>query len=113
MGSTVERQRTVQSHDDGHFWVCEGTHEIIYDAIQFYTENQPYGAGNFTQGMYSLNSPGIVGGSNFFHYFYMNWGWFYTTSNPNGWFVQNNYNSGQGNFQYLKKTIYVSKPQQI
>ena len=104
---------STNPHDDGHFWVCEGTHEIIYDAIQFYTENQPYGAGNFTQGMYSLNSPGIVGGSNFFHYFYMNWGWFYTTSNPNGWFVQNNYNSGQGNFQYLKKTIYVSKPQQI
>jgi hypothetical protein len=101
---------TTSPDDDGHFWVSEGVHEIIYDAIQFYTENQPYGVGSFTQGMYTYNNPGVEGGSIFFHYFYMNWGWNTSISNYNGWFASYDVDSGQGNLQYQRTNIYVSVP---
>ena len=89
---------------NGHCWVCDGTLETIVDQITYYTENQPYGAGTFTQGMYSISSPGIIGGivSSFFH---MNWG-----GTGNGWYAYNNVNSPGGNYQYLRKDIIVIKP---
>lgn len=93
----------------GHFWVCEGTIEIIYDAIRFYTENQPYGVGSFSQGMYSLNQPGTVGGSSFYHYFYMNWG--QGEGDENGWFASNDvYVDVDLHPAYNRKNIYVSLP---
>lgn len=93
----------------GHFWVCEGTIEIIYDAIRFYTENQPYGVGSFSQGMYSLNQPGTVGGSSFYHYFYMNWG--QGEGDENGWFASNDvYVDVNLHPAYNRKNIYVSLP---
>ncbi|MBO4764290.1 MAG: Spi family protease inhibitor [Bacteroidales bacterium] len=94
----------------GHFWVCEGSREIIYDAIMFYTENQPYGSGNFTQGMHTLNSPGTVGGSLFYHYFYMNWGAGYHADpnlKYNGWFAMDDVEYEENNPQYLRKDIYL------
>lgn len=96
--------------DGGHMWISEGVHEIIYDAIQYYTENQPYGAGTFTPGMYSIGNPGVEGGSIFYHYFYLNWGWFTGLHNYNGWFASNDVDSGDGNFQYNRYNVYVSHP---
>ena len=86
---------------DGHFWVCEGAKEIYLNQIVFYTENQPYGTGTFTPGMYSRTNPGIVGGSNPSLDFYMNWGWGQksTYSGPlNGWYSSNNVNVDGSNY---------------
>lgn len=104
---------TTNTNDDGHFWVCEGVHEIIYDAIEFYTEHQPNSSGTYTQGMYSYNTPGIEGGSIFYHYFYMNWGAGRNTdpnATYNGWFASNDEEYEEGNPQYLRTNIYVSVP---
>ena len=104
---------TTSPLDDGHYWVCEGAHEIIYDAIEFYTDNQPGGAGDFSQGMYSYSSPGVVGGSIYYHYFYMNWGAGYVNDpnmKYNGWFASNDVEFYEGNPQYLRTNIYVSLP---
>jgi hypothetical protein len=90
----------------GHCWVCEGAKEITADQIQYFTENQPYGAGTFTQGMYSYSSPGTLGG-NVYLYFYMNWGW---GASYNGWYTYNDVNSSGGNFQYFRSHILISTP---
>nr|MCR5828202.1 C10 family peptidase [Bacteroidales bacterium] len=101
------------SDTDGHFWVCEGAKEIDPYQIIYYTENQPYGAGTFTQGMYSLSNPGIIGGGNPSLDFYMNWGWGVPTpySGPlNGWFSSNNVSVDTCNFVNDRKDIFVSYP---
>jgi len=94
---------------NGHCWVCDGVQENTYNQITFFTENQPYGAGTFTQGMYSHNSPGIEGG-NVYLYFHMNWGW--SPSSLNGWYAYNNFTSAPdgNNYQYLRKDFYVATP---
>ena len=93
----------------GHCWVCDGVRETIYNQITFFTESQPYGAGLFEQGMYSYNTPGIVGGIVYL-YFHMNWG--RVNSSLNTWYVFNNdANDGQnGNYQYFRKDFFISKP---
>ncbi len=94
----------------GHCWVCDGAEENIYDQITFYTENQPYGAGMFTQGMYTYTNPGIVGGI-VCHLYHRNWGW--SDTDFNGWYTSNNLaDTGQsGNYQYLRKDFYISVTQ--
>lgn len=96
--------------DPGHFWVCEGAKETIYNQIMFYTENQPNGAGTFTQGMYSQSSPGIVGGGDSYLQFYMNWGWGPSPASAplNGWFLSNNVSVDGHNYQYLRKDIFIT-----
>lgn len=95
--------------NEGHFWVCEGAKESLVNQLYFYTENQPYGAGTFTQGMYSHNNPGIEGG-NMYLYFYMCWGLGgHRDYHPNGWFVSNNVSVGESNYQNYRKNIYVIK----
>ena len=99
------------SDTDGHFWVCEGAKEIDFYQIVYYTENQPYGAGTFTQGMYSRTNPGIIGGGNPSLDFYMNWGWGNTPLfHPNGWFSSNNVSVDTCNFVNDRKDIFVSYP---
>lgn len=92
----------------GHYWVCDGAIRDISNQFQFYTENQPYGAGNFTQGQYSFNSPGIFGGT-VTRYYHMNWGFdneFY--HHYNGWFLEEDVNQGVYNFQYSRRDIFLS-----
>ena len=99
--------------EDGHFWVCEGYKESILNQLFFFTENQPYGAGIFTQGMYSLQNPGVDGGI-LYSYFYMNWGAWHPANESapyNGWFLSNDVSIAEGNFTNNRKNIYVSHPQ--
>ena len=91
---------------DSHYWVCEGAKETTDPGIRFFTGNQPYGAGTFTQGLYSYSSPGTLGGAVYLS-FYMNWGW---GGSYDGWFASNNVNSGNGNFQYSRQNIYIEEP---
>lgn len=91
--------------DEVHMWVCDGARDHMFNQIRFYTENQPNGAGIFTQGMYSFSSPGLIGNVlPRLTYYHMNWGW---DGNLDAWFSQNNVNSGNGNFQYERLNIYV------
>jgi hypothetical protein len=93
----------------GHYWVCDGVNGYSNQMV-FYTENQPYGAGTFTQGMYSHNNPGIEGGTIFSYYLHMNWCFDKNHLNCNGWFVKNDYDSGNGDYQYTRYNIYLKKP---
>ncbi len=96
----------------GHTWVCDGVREISYYAVRFYTENQPYGIGNFTQGMFSYNNPGTVGGTNFFYTFHMNWGLRKGPYYPDydGWYESNNFIYDPIKYHYLRYNIYISVP---
>ncbi len=94
----------------GHTWVCEGAQDIYVNRLYYFTENQPYGAGAFTQGMYSINNPGDVGNVNFMINFYMNWGEGENGNGRNGWFASNDVNSYYGNYKYNRSNIYVIKP---
>lgn len=101
------------STNKGHFWVCEGAKEMLVNQLVFYTENQPYGAGTFTQGMYSHNNPGTEGGI-LYLYFYMNWGkGGLMDYHPNGWFISNNVSIGGSNYQNYRKNIYLYKLDEI
>ena len=67
-------------------WVCDGVRQAVYNQLQFFTENQPYGAGVFTQGMYTISNPGLIGqpiGTTIYTY-HMNWG--LQGGAYNGWF---------------------------
>ena len=95
----------------GHFWVCEGVYEIYVDKIVFYTENQPYGAGSFTQGMYTYANPGMIGGTTPLLYFYMNWGYGSTPIfSPNGWYLSNNVGVDGYNYKNDRKDLFISAP---
>ena len=95
------------THTTGHIWVCDGVRETTINEIRYFTENQPYGTGTFTQGQYSINSPGSVGGNVYIH-FYMNWG--HGTTGGNAWYLGDNVNSHDGNYQNFRKDIFVEVP---
>ena len=95
----------------GHTWVCEGAQDIYVNRLYYFTENQPYGAGTFSQGMYSITNPGDVGNVNYLINFYMNWCEGETGTGYNGWYAANNVNSSYGDYKYQRTNIYVIKPQ--
>ena len=88
----------------GHCWVCDGAIENISNQITFFTENQPYGAGTFTQGMYTNSSPGVIGGI-YYYYFHMKFG-NDSIESDDGWYADNNLPSNS-NYQYNRKDITV------
>ena len=97
--------------NNGHAWVCDGVTETMNNQIIFFTENQPYGAGLFTQGMYSYNNPGYVGGvGSPYYYFNMNWCMKREDLFRNGWYLGDSVNSGVGNFLYGRTEIVISAP---
>lgn len=107
VGSEVNAPLPTYSNPFGncHYWVCDGAKENIINQITYFTKNQPNGAGTFTQGEYSYNSPGIIGGTVTRQY-HMNWGW----GGPyDGWYADNNLPTGQ-NFQYYRVDIFVNTP---
>ena len=92
--------------DDAHMWVCDGAEDEFYNEIKFYTENQPYGSGTFTQGMYSLTNPGLIGNTNSNLYLHMNWGWY--GDDCDGWFSAFNVSSDGGNYNQERYDIFVT-----
>lgn len=91
---------------DGHAWICDGEKQYIYNYITFFTENQPYGAGTFTQGMYSISSPGTEGGL-VRPYYHMKFGAEYGAYDD--WYIENYFISGC-DFHYSRKDITVTCP---
>lgn len=92
-----------------HFWVCEGAYETDYNRIIYFTENQPNGAGTFTQGMYNMSVPGDVGGGNPYLYFYMNWGMGSSPYfDPNGWYASNDVVVDGTNLSSDRQDVFVS-----
>jgi len=53
----------------------------------------------------TLESPSTINGVSVL-FFNMNWGWY---STPSGWYIHNNVNTAEGNLQYNRENIYVSK----
>lgn len=78
---------TTSTDPTKHYaWVCDGVRQAVYNQLQFYTENQPNGAGDFFPGMYSISNPGLLGqpvGTTIYSY-HMNWG--LQGGAYNGWF---------------------------
>ena len=91
----------------GHAWVCDGARKNIFNQITFFTENQPYGAGSFSQGMYTMLNPGVVGGT-VSYYFYMKYGIDYYES-EDGWYAENVFPADH-NYQYSRKDILITNP---
>jgi hypothetical protein len=88
-------------------WVCDGVRQTVYNEIQFFTENQPNGGGNFYQGMYTYNNPGLAGqpvGSPTYTY-HMNWG--QTNGAYNGWFTANYVFSAPINYNENRKNLLI------
>lgn len=75
--------------------------------VEFFTEWQPYGNGNFVPGWYSANFPGVEGGITYL-YFHMKWGW--QNGSNDGWFAFNNVYSGNGNYRHSRQDFYITKP---
>ena len=99
--------KTSDILSEHYAWVCDGVRQAVYNEMQFYTENQPYGAGTFTQGMYTYNNPGLVGqpvGSPIYTY-HMNWG--LMNGLYNGWFSANYIFSSPIDYNYNRTNKYI------
>jgi len=92
---------------NSHYWVCDGARTLLTNRIEYFTEWQPYGNGVFTTGWNTINSPGLLGGIGYL-YFHMNWGW--SNGKNNGWFALGDVNTGDGNYKYSRKNLYITKP---
>lgn len=94
--------KTSSLGSDTNLWVSDGVRQAVYNEIQFFTENQPNGAGTFTQGMYTYNNPGLAGQpvGNPIYTYHMNWG--LQNGSYNGWFTSNYTYSAPLNYNYNK-----------
>ena len=105
--------KTSNILSESYMWVCDGVRKAVYNQLQFFTENHPDGAGDFTQGMYTYNNPGLIGqpiGSNIYTY-HMNWG--LPDGAYNAWFSANysysapiNYNENRSNYYLSENTLF-------
>ncbi len=93
----------------GHYWVCDGTHDISSETIYF-VEYLFYINGEFVYESLpatpSIAYPGVANGY-WRLSFHMNWGW---GGSCDGWFGYNSTDSGNGNFQYFRENFYISRP---
>lgn len=92
---------------ENYAWVCDGVRQIVYDEIQYFTENQPNSGGDYFPGMYSHSSPGLAGqpvGSPLYTY-HMNWG--LTNGLYNGWFTASYVFSAPINYNYNRKSVLI------
>ncbi len=107
VGSKVNLSLPTYTNPFGncHYWVCDGTKETITNQITFFTENQPNGNGEFTQGLYSYSNPGVIGGL-ITRQYHMNWGW---GGVQDGWYADNNLPTDY-NYQYSRQDLFVSAP---
>lgn len=94
----------------GHSWVCDGARTESYSDF-YYVEFLMGSPGNYSyeydKNICTPQNPFSYGGGSI-TYFHMNWGW-NSLSTPDGWFVSNNVNTHMGNYQHVRKNIYVSK----
>ena len=91
---------------NSHYWVCDGGRTVSNNIFCFFTEWQPYGNGVFEGGWNSLENPYILEGVRYL-YFHMNWGW---GGSNDGWYVFNDVNTGNSNFEHSRKDFYISEP---
>ena len=91
----------------GHYWVCDGARanqNITTFFIEFINPNN-YTYYSSSSG-WNPSNPGVsVNGTGPTEY-NMNWGW---GGSCNGWFINNDVNSGLGNFQYSRENYYIRK----
>ena len=95
------------SSTENYAWVCDGVRQAVYNQLQFFTENQPNGAGDFFQGMYTISNPGLLGqavGTPIYTY-HMNWG--LQGGMYNGWFSASYNFSSPINFNYNRKSVLI------
>jgi hypothetical protein len=90
---------------ESHYWVCDGVSNST-SRFEYFVISQPGGFGTFIPGAYSVDNPAVIttGGIDYFH---MNWGWG-NGNGENAWYVSNNVNSGNGNFQHSRLDFYLS-----
>ena len=101
--------KTSSPGAEPNLWVCDGVRQAVYNQVQFFTENQPYGAGSFTQGMYTYTNPGLIGQpvGTIIYTYYMKWG--LQGEAYNGWFSANYNYSSPLNYNY-NKGVYGITP---
>ena len=100
--------KTENILSEHYAWVCDGVRQAVYNEIQFYTENQPNGGGDFYQGMYTYNNPGLAGqpvGSPIYSY---NMRWGLQNGAYNGWFAANYNFSSPIDYNCQRKNYYLS-----
>lgn len=92
---------------DGHAWVCEGADRWSTCANYFveYLVNRSTNPSYSSCGIPSYLNPQRSSGSGYLR-FYMNWGW--GMDNGNGWYSFSSSDSGNGDFKYDRKNLYVS-----
>ena len=92
---------------DGHAWVCDGALEST-SSYYYFVEYQFGGDGSYSYnnlGYTSATYPGFAGSYNSL-YFYMKWGQLY--GDKDGWFIGDNINLGDRNYQSGRVNIFVS-----
>lgn len=100
--------KTENILSEHYAWVCDGVRQAVYNEIQFYTENQPNGGGDFYQGMYTYDNPGLAGqpvGSPIYSY---NMRWGLQNGAYNGWFAANYNFSSPIDYNCQRKNYYLS-----
>ena len=98
---------TDNSVGKGHAWVCDGAKENN-GKYYYFVEYQFGGDGSYSYnnlGYTSATYPGFAGSYNSL-YFYMKWGQLY--GDKDGWFIGDNINLGDRNYQSGRVNIFVS-----
>ena len=83
-----------------HYWVCDGTSSTTTNILEYFTEWQIDGKGEFTPGWYSIEKPGINQGLVYTNE-HMNWGW---GGKNDGWFIEDNIE-----YKHCRKNFYLKK----
>jgi hypothetical protein len=92
----------------GHAWVCDGVYKESsenYHYVEFLIDNSGDYYYEWDKNICTPSSPIYTGGY-ISRYFHMNWGWY---SYSDGWFTGNDVNSSEGNYNHVRKNIYVSR----
>jgi len=96
------------SNDTGHAWVCDGVYKESsenYHYVEFLIDNSGDYYYEWDKNICTPSSPIYTGGY-ISTYFHMNWGWY---SYSDGWFAGNDVNTSEGNYNHVRKNIYVSR----
>lgn len=92
----------------GHAWICDGVYKESSENFH-YVEFLNGDSGNYyyeyDKNICTPQNPIYTGGF-MSEYFHMNWGWY---SYFDGWFVGNDVDTSEGDFNHVRKNIYVSR----
>ncbi len=95
---------------DGHSWVCDGVSKEYsenFHYVEFLIGDSGDYYYDYDKNICTPNNPIYTGGY-VSEYFHMNWGW-NSSATPDGWFATNDVNTVLGNYNHVRKNIYVSK----